>query len=362
MWTSLCTIFFIQLSLTAAFPILQPVEDILTPFENDTAEIQAKCRNVPCPKLRCSKTILKEGDCCWTCDTTETTLGCLVDGEAYEELSMVPSNSSDPCEVCHCCLGEVVCSGIFQACPQLKCNLDQILVEEEECCPRCADDNNVIPKSATCEQNGITYQDGDVWNPYFPKFGVLKCSNCTCKNGSIVCEKLSCPPVRECTADDPVEETTICCPKCKRTFTETTDDTNGSNDTYTPPILQPATLTTKPCSVVTHAYKVYETIDERIDQIAIESIHIANVDVYVWSNDTVEVQYESYTSQTFAEIYAGVRFRYIGNTSKELVQTASDWFNTIEEKYSLNYCKYLCSSRVIMLLQPSDSDDSSDDC
>ena len=46
----------------------------------------------------------------------------------------------------------------------------------------------------------------------------------------------------------------------------------------------------------------------------------------------------------------------------ELVQTVSDWFNTIEEKYSLNYCKYLCSLRVIMLLQPSDSDDSSDDC
>ena len=95
-----------------------------------------------------------------------------------------------------------------------------------------------------------------------------------------------------------------------------TDGTNVSNGTYTPPILQPTTLTTKPCLVVTHAYKVYETIDERIDQIAIESIHIASVDVYVWSNDTVEVQYESYTSKTFAETYVGVRFSYIGNTSK----------------------------------------------
>ena len=33
----------------------------------------------------------------------------------------------------------------------------------------------------TCVQNGITYQDGDVWNPYFPKFGILKCQTCTCK-------------------------------------------------------------------------------------------------------------------------------------------------------------------------------------
>jgi len=36
--------------------------------------------------------------------STEDTLECLVDGETYKELSMVPSNSSDPCEVCHCCV------------------------------------------------------------------------------------------------------------------------------------------------------------------------------------------------------------------------------------------------------------------
>jgi len=85
---------------------------------------------------------------------------------------------------------------------------------------------------ATCEENGITYQDGDIWNPYFPKFGVLKCQNCTCRvqslhsyirwifkflqNGTTYCEKLPCPPVRQCTDDDPVEETIVCCPKCTR--------------------------------------------------------------------------------------------------------------------------------------------------
>ena len=72
--------------------------------------------------------------------------------------------------------------------------------------------------------------------------------------------------------------------------------------------------TSKPCSTVTYAYKVYKTIDKRIDQIAIESIHIANVDVYVWSNDIRMAQYESYSSRVFAETYNNVRFRYIGNT------------------------------------------------
>ena len=31
----------------------------------------------------------------------------------------------------------MVCSRIFQACPQLKCNPDQIVVEDGKCCPRC---------------------------------------------------------------------------------------------------------------------------------------------------------------------------------------------------------------------------------
>jgi len=78
-------------------------------------------------------------------------------------------------------------------------------------------------------------------------------------------------------------------------------------------------LTSKPCLVVTHAYRVYKTINERIDQIAIESINIANVDVYVWSNDTRIAQYESYSSEIFAETYIDVRFKYIGNTNKGML-------------------------------------------
>jgi len=68
--------------------------------------------------------------------------------------------------------------------------------------------------------------------------------------------------------------------------------------------------------VVTHAYRVYKTIDKHIDQIAIESVPIANVDVYVWSNDMRMAQYESCSSRVFAETYVDARFKYIGSTSK----------------------------------------------
>jgi len=70
MWTSLCAIFFIQLSCTGALPIQRPFEDILIPIENATIEFQAKCSTVQCPKLRCPKTVLEEGECCMRCDKT----------------------------------------------------------------------------------------------------------------------------------------------------------------------------------------------------------------------------------------------------------------------------------------------------
>ena len=67
MWILLCAVLLTELSFTAAFPILEPVEDILIPFEDNSTEI---CRNVQCPKLRCSTTVFKEGDCCFSCDTS----------------------------------------------------------------------------------------------------------------------------------------------------------------------------------------------------------------------------------------------------------------------------------------------------
>ena len=44
--------------------------------------------------------------------------------------------------------------------------------------------------AAICTENGITYQEGDVWNPYFSKFGVIKCQICTCEVCTVFSEIL----------------------------------------------------------------------------------------------------------------------------------------------------------------------------
>ena len=46
----------------------------------------------------------------------------------------------------------------------------------------------------------------------------------------------------------------------------------------------------------------------------------------------------------------------------DLIQTVIDWFNTRKKKHSLFYCKHLCSSRVIRLLQPNISSNSNKNC
>ena len=120
--------------------------------------------------------------------------------------------------VCNWQEGEIVCDDILKTCPKPKCGNNKLIWDKKQCCPTCPPskqvpltwcslslyDTNVgtnrilvsqgtHPSSLqsvkytisilgqTCKEHGITYQDGDTWNPYYPRFGVLDCFMCTCK-------------------------------------------------------------------------------------------------------------------------------------------------------------------------------------
>ena len=91
---------------------------------------------------------------------------------------------------------------------------------------------------------------------------------------------------------------------------------NNSTGTYSAPTLLPEkpTEANVTCPLV-YSYKVYETMDTSIDQIAIERINFSYVDVYVWSPKFRSVKYESYSSNTFAQRHINIRFKYIGDTT-----------------------------------------------
>ena len=141
------------------------------------------------------------------------------------------------------------------------------------------------------------------------------------------------------------------------------------NGTFPIPTLVEPTRPTESnitCPLV-YAYRIYQTINTSIDQIAFERMDFLSVDVYVWSPDFESVQYEPYSSKAFSERHNNTRFKYIGDATAgkqfgayiklnilpaELVQLVRDWFKIEEKNQSLYYCKTDCSTRVIKILQP----------
>lgn len=152
------------------------------------------------------------------------------------------------------------------------------------------------------------------------------------QNGTTLCEAIPCPPVRACTPDDPIEEITTCCPKCNRSKQQhmSTDVLQSSmliyigvnatlnyNGTFPIPTLVEPTRPTESnitCPLV-YAYRIYQTINTSIDQIAFERMDFLSVDVYVWSPDFESVQYEPYSSKAFSERHNNTRFKYIGDAT-----------------------------------------------
>ena len=58
-------------------------------------------------------------------------------------------------------------------------------------------------------------------------------------------------------------------------------------------------------------YKVYQSVNNSINQIAIKSL--SNVDMYIWSTSSV-MQNESYSPPQFDKDFLNVIFKYVGNT------------------------------------------------
>nr|XP_022290768.1 protein kinase C-binding protein NELL1-like isoform X1 [Crassostrea virginica]XP_022290770.1 protein kinase C-binding protein NELL1-like isoform X1 [Crassostrea virginica] len=55
-----------------------------------------------------------------------------------------------------------------------------------------------------CSYNGVSKNEGEVWHPDH-------CTVCSCKNGTVDCKKMDCPPVN---CDHPVFREGQCCPLC----------------------------------------------------------------------------------------------------------------------------------------------------
>ncbi|XP_046680028.1 BMP-binding endothelial regulator protein isoform X1 [Homalodisca vitripennis] len=142
----------------------------------------------------------REGQCCRTCK------GCEINGQIVTESRNVTS-TEDPCIKCHCKDGHMTCTK--KACPVLNCPDTAVEHNKGECCPQCKGSRRLIePPKGSCllklglHQSGKTFQHDD-------------CTKCTCSNGTLHCQRKSCPPL-DCPEEMQVRVPGICCPYCPR--------------------------------------------------------------------------------------------------------------------------------------------------
>lgn len=114
----------------------------------------------------------------------------------------------DPCLKCRCHDGRLTCSK--KACPVLQCSPLKMVHIPGKCCPICRGNRILVELSkGSCLLRNKVFEPGatEIFD---------QCTNCTCMNGTNICERRTCP-VLTC----PVENQEItpgdCCPHCPPT-------------------------------------------------------------------------------------------------------------------------------------------------
>ncbi|XP_042352823.1 kielin/chordin-like protein [Plectropomus leopardus] len=217
-----------------------------------------ECKRRPCPPLNCSNSYTPPGDCCPKCPDCSFENRIFVDGEAFpnpvsvcEECRCVSGqidchqpqcphphcnaplpgtccqnncngcsyagkeypngeefpHPTDTCRTCSCINGNVQC--LMRRCPPLPCSNPNVLLGE--CCPQCP----APPLDCVYEQRPYRHNE----RFYHP---TDNCRSCTCTNGTVHCQRKSCPFVP---CSHPI--TQQCCRTCEGCLYEGQERANG---------------------------------------------------------------------------------------------------------------------------------------
>ncbi|KAK3570578.1 hypothetical protein QTP86_022525 [Hemibagrus guttatus] len=137
------------------------------------------------------------------CSLVETVSGeccprcrsCVHEGVQHEHSSRW-HHPRDRCSVCTCSEGRVECSSEKV---NTRCNTP------EQHCPSC--NRLMLCEFTGCVQNGQDFLNGE------PVPSRDRCNQCVCENGTINCEPLPCPAPR---CSHPIRRDRDCCPRCEQ--------------------------------------------------------------------------------------------------------------------------------------------------
>ncbi|KAH8401071.1 hypothetical protein KR009_002793, partial [Drosophila setifemur] len=169
----------------------------------------------PCRTYKCMATVVTEtvqkcysqcddnqqqpprpGECCPTCQ------GCTINGQTVAEGQEVVPSIDDRCLVCQCGGNQLTCSK--KTCPILLCPKSKQKQHPDECCPRCQEHRELLSVPGKCFFNKQLHYEKMQFMPD-------RCTNCTCLNGTSVCQRATCP-ILECAPE--FQEEDGCCPRC----------------------------------------------------------------------------------------------------------------------------------------------------
>ncbi|XP_038068738.1 zonadhesin-like isoform X3 [Patiria miniata] len=154
------------------------------------------CKDIQCPEILCpsqEQTIL-EGECCPVCP--DQSKPCT---DGVNDYNHGDRWSVDDCTRCTCLNSDVSCN--TRLCPTPEC--DNVIPVEGQCCDSCAGEPAVV--RAPCTFKGQEYADGEWWE-------VDECKTCTCIDGDLACNFVSCP--RLTCEGTPIQEEGKCCKTC----------------------------------------------------------------------------------------------------------------------------------------------------
>ncbi|XP_044126998.1 von Willebrand factor C and EGF domain-containing protein isoform X2 [Bufo gargarizans] len=154
-----------------------------------------ECSFVPCPSLECPREdwVLEAGECCFKCQELLQHTGCPFDDNGIEIPIGQIWSPGDPCSICICQAdGSIVCkkTDCVETCPH------PIMVPGQ-CCPDC---------SAGCSYGRKTYRNNESF-PSYPN----PCLTCICLVGTVACSPIECAP----TCTYPFHDEGECCPVCR---------------------------------------------------------------------------------------------------------------------------------------------------
>ncbi|KAK8747762.1 hypothetical protein OTU49_016587, partial [Cherax quadricarinatus] len=149
-----------------------------------TLPLLTAAHDAKCPAVQCSHP--RVVNCCASCS-----VGCRFQNLLLEEGDTLDSPTYT-CHTCVCQRGSVSCSP--KTCPALPCPTHQ--QEPGECCPSCSSEGQCVYQGQVL-LHGASYTDNTT------------CTHCTCQDGEMRCQALSCPSPN-CSHPEPTPGTDCC--------------------------------------------------------------------------------------------------------------------------------------------------------